>query len=52
MGVLCAGLSDFSVHGAVRRNFSRQMAQLFAGNSDDKMNVQSACTLNTRYMAA
>jgi hypothetical protein len=28
-GVHCAGLSDFSVRGAARRNFSRQVAQLF-----------------------
>jgi hypothetical protein len=28
-GVHCAGLSDFSVHGAARQHFSRQVAQLF-----------------------
>jgi hypothetical protein len=28
-GVHFAGLSDFSVRGAVRRQFSRQVAQLF-----------------------
>jgi hypothetical protein len=55
-GVQCAGLSDFSVRGAAQRHFSRQVAQLFrrkfsfAGSSDRKMNVQSACALNTRYV--
>jgi hypothetical protein len=27
--VYCAGLSNFSVRGALRRHFSRQVAQLF-----------------------
>jgi hypothetical protein len=30
-GVHCAALPDFSVRGAVRRHFSRQVAQLFRG---------------------
>jgi hypothetical protein len=76
-GVHCAGLLDFSVRGAVRQHFSRQVVQLFrrkfrqtsqdvvpcsgiflskwcssfAGSSDGKMNVQSACALNTQYMS-
>jgi hypothetical protein len=28
-GVHCAGFSDFSVRAAARRDFSRQVAQLF-----------------------
>jgi hypothetical protein len=48
LSVHCAGLSDFSERGAVRRHFSRQVARSsFAGSSDGKMNVQSACALNT-----
>jgi hypothetical protein len=35
-----AGLSDFSVRGAARRHFSRQVASSFAGSSDGKMTVQ------------
>jgi hypothetical protein len=45
--VHCAGLSDFSARGAARRHFSRQVTQLFRRTSDGKMNVQSACALNT-----
>jgi hypothetical protein len=48
-GVHCAGLSDWSVRGAARRQFSQQVAQLFHRSSDGKMNVQSVCALNTRY---
>jgi hypothetical protein len=49
-GVHCAGLSDFSVIGAARRHFSRQVAQLFRMSSESRMNVESAYALNTRYI--
>jgi hypothetical protein len=44
-----ASLSYFSVRGAARRYFSRQVAQHFRWKSDSKMNVQAACALNTLY---
>jgi hypothetical protein len=48
-GVHCAGLSDFSVRGAARQQFFfGKWRSSFAGSSDGKMNVQSACALNTR----
>jgi hypothetical protein len=49
-GAHYAGLSDFSVRGAVRRHFFGKWRSSIAGSSDGKMNVQSACALNTRYM--
>jgi hypothetical protein len=49
-GVHCAVLSDFSVRGAAQRYFFLgKWLNSFAGNSDGKMNFQSACALNTRY---
>jgi hypothetical protein len=38
----------------VRRGgiFPGKWSSSFAGNSDGKMNVQSACALNTRYMTS
>jgi hypothetical protein len=46
---VAAVLSDFSVRGAARRQFSQQVAQLFRRSSDGKLNVHSACALNRRY---
>jgi hypothetical protein len=49
-----AGLSDFSVCGAmVPRGgiFLSKWHSTFTGSSDSTMNVQSACALNTLYMA-
>jgi hypothetical protein len=39
-----------SLRGAARRHFSRQVAEHFRRSSDGKMNVQSACALNTLHM--
>jgi hypothetical protein len=41
-----AGLSDFSVRGGI---FLGKWRSTFAGSSDGKMNVQSACALNILY---
>jgi hypothetical protein len=45
-----ADLSDSSVRGAARRHFYLgKWRSSFVGSSDGKMNVQSACALNTQY---
>jgi hypothetical protein len=44
--VHCAGLSDD--HGAFQYAVPRKWRSTFAGSSDGKINVQSACALNTR----
>jgi hypothetical protein len=52
--VHCAGLSD--VHGASQYVAPRggiylgKWRSAFTGSSDGKINVQSACSLNTRYI--
>jgi hypothetical protein len=44
-----AGLSDFSVRGAVRWQFHGKWRSSFTGSSDGKMNAKSACAPNTWY---
>jgi hypothetical protein len=46
-----AGLSDFSQYVVLRGgSFLGKWRSTFAGSFEGKMNVQSACALNTRYV--
>jgi hypothetical protein len=48
--IAAAGLSDFSVHVQHGGIFLGKWRSSFVGSSDGKMNVQSACALNTQYI--